>query len=145
MTTWNVKHTKTQDFEQGNTAWDIWLSPIDEPNPSYPGVEIMIWINHVAQYPIGSKTETVDMWGAQWDLWRGTMSSGGHTWDVFSFVKKYDTWSINNQNIYDFIGYLWKKNWVDGRRYIIGIEAGNEIMDGAGTYTYDYHLSVDGK
>lgn len=46
----------------------------------------MIWINHVAQYPIGSKVETANIWGWEWDVWRGQMSDAGHSWDVFSFV-----------------------------------------------------------
>ena len=72
------------------------------------------------------------------------MSDGGHSWDVFSFVHTTGTWNINNQNIFDFFTYLWtKKNWVDGRRYIVGIEAGNEIMDGEGSFTYDYKLKVN--
>lgn len=32
---------------------------------------------------------------------------------------------------------------IDGRRFILGVEAGNEIMDGEGTFTYDeYSLTV---
>lgn len=63
MTTFQVGHNKKNDFEQLNTSWDIWLGGIDETNPSKPGVEIMIWINHVAQYPIGSKIDQVNIWG----------------------------------------------------------------------------------
>lgn len=146
ITSWNIEHDKTQDFEQYNTSFDIWLGPIDDPNPSLPGTEIMIWLNHVGQYPIGNYRETVNIWGMNWDLWYGWVESSGTSWEVYSFVNQQGTWSINNANIYDFFDYLWaQKNEVDGRRYILGIEAGNEIMDGAGSFTHNYWLSVNGQ
>ena len=73
MTTWRVHHQKSQDFEQLNTSWDIWLGQPDELNPTTPSVEIMIWINHVAQYPIGSQVDTVNIWGANWNVYRGNI------------------------------------------------------------------------
>lgn len=143
MTSWHITHEKKKDFEQLNTSWDIWLGPIDDPNPQRPGVEVMIWMNHVAQYPIGSKVDSVNIWGMGWDLWRGTMSDGVATWDVFTFVNQQGIWGIDNQNLFDFFDLLWKRNQLDGRRYIIGVEAGNEVMDGEGSFTYNYDLKVN--
>jgi len=44
MTTWQVAHVGSDD-EELNTAWDIWLGDPNDPNPSLPGTEIMIWLN----------------------------------------------------------------------------------------------------
>ena len=99
----------------------------------------MIWLNHVAQYPIGQKVDNINVWGENWDVWRGNIG-----WDVFSFVNTKGIWEVNNVNIMDFFEYLWeKKNWVDGRKYICGIENGNEVMDGEGGFTWDYKLKVN--
>ena len=52
--------------------------------------------------------------------------------------KTKNRWCVDNRNLYDFFEYLWgERNVIDGRRYIIGIEAGFEIMDGHGTYTHE--------
>lgn len=109
MTTWNVKQWKKTDFEQMNTSWDIWLGGIDERNPALPDVEVMIWINHVKQYPIGSKVEGgVNIWGQSWDLWKGQMDNGQKRWDVYSFVHTSGTWAVNNQDLFAFFQYLWE-------------------------------------
>ena len=71
------------------------------------------------------------------------MSDGVATWDVFTFVNQQGIWGIDNQNLFDFFDLLWKRNQVDGRRYIIGVEAGNEVMDGEGSFTYNYDLKVN--
>jgi hypothetical protein len=139
MTSWKVGHSKKQDYEQLNTSWDIWLGQADEQNPGAPSVEVMIWLNHVAQYPIGQKVDNINVWGENWDVWRGNIG-----WDVFSFVNTKGIWEVNNVNIMDFFEYLWeKKNWLDGRKYICGIENGNEVMDGEGGFTWDYKLKVN--
>ena len=54
----------------------------------------MIWMNHVAQYPIGSKKESLNIWGQNWDLWQGTMSDAGGSWDVFTFVNQGNMWGV---------------------------------------------------
>ena len=53
---------------------------------------------------------------------------------------------MENRDLYDFFEYLWgERNILDGRRYIMGIEAGFELMDGEGTYTHEhYSLTVNG-
>jgi hypothetical protein len=63
--------------------------------------------------------DTVEVWGYKWDIWRGGNSGG---WEVFSFVNQQNIWSVDNKNLNDFFDVLWsQKNWVDGRRYIVGI------------------------
>jgi hypothetical protein len=144
-TSWHISHSSKVGYETLNTSYDIWLSPIDDPAPSYPGVEVMIWLNHVNQYPIGSPIDTMQAWGHSWAVWRGGMNDGqGHSWDVFSFVCQQNIWQIDSVDIGEFFNYLWaEKNWVDGRRYIIGIEAGNELLQGEGSFTHElYSVSV---
>ena len=73
------------------------------------------------------------------------MNDGG--WEVFSFVSKTkNRWCVDNRNLFDFFELLWQeKNLISGQRYILGIQAGNEIMEGAGTYTFEeFSLLVNG-
>lgn len=129
MGTWRISHSRNEDREVLNTSWDIWLGHVDEPNPNTPGGEVMIWLNHAEQYALGSYRETVNIWGMNWDLFVGEASD----WTCYSFVNQGNTWDVENVNLYDFFDYLWaQKNYIDGRRYIVGIEAGNEIMQGSG-------------
>ena len=54
MATWHVSHNNWNAYEQYDVAWDIWLGGINEPNPTNPGVEIMVWLNYANTVPIGS-------------------------------------------------------------------------------------------
>lgn len=97
MTSWKVTHEKKYDYEQLNTCWDIWLGNIDEKNPKNPTLEVMIWLNHASQHPIGQKVDSINVWGENWDVYRGNVG-----WDVISFVNTKCIWEVNNQNIGDF-------------------------------------------
>lgn len=144
-TSWKITHSNWGNYECYNTAFDIWLGANNETNPANPAVEIMIWLNRVNQYPIGNYQKTVWIWGANWDLYSGSANDGkGHSWQVYSFLRKQNSWQIDNVNISDFINNLWKSNLLDGRKYICGIEAGNEIMQGNGKFLYNYYsLSIN--
>lgn len=119
--------------ETMNLSWDVWLA--DSSNPSYPSGEIMVWPWRVNQQPIGSKQETVSYWGASWDVYRGSMTSGGHTWNVVSFLRTSSTLSTGG-NLRDFINECKNKGWISSNQYIVGIELGNEIMQGHGSFNY---------
>lgn len=138
---WSVQHVNQGNWETYNTAFDIWLGANGETNPSQPTTEVMIWMNHLHQYPLGSYVETINMIGSQFDVY--AYWGGSPAWRVFSFIQKQNTWSFNNVNIYGFFQYLWQtKQWIDGQQYIVGIEAGNEILQGQGTFTHNYNLQV---
>lgn len=138
MTSWAIDHEHTDAFEMYNSSWDIWFGGVDDPNPSpdQPGAEVMVWLNHMNQMPIGwdNKIDTVNIWGKNFDLFQGKNSIGG---DVFTFINQSNDWRVDNVNLFDFFDYLWaQKNYIDGRRYFIGIEAGNELMDGEGSFAH---------
>lgn len=139
---WSVQHTNTGNYETYNTAFDIWLGDNGDMNPSGPTTEVMIWMNHVHQYPLGSFMETINIWGQNFDVW--AHFGGSPAWNVFTFVQQQNTWSFNNVNLFPFFNYLWNtKQWIDGRQYIVGIEAGNEIIQGQGTFTHNYSLKIN--
>lgn len=66
-------------------------------------MEVMIWLNHVGQYPVGSLVGTVKIWDVEWDFWYGTTS-----WEVFTFVSKHkERWCAESRDLFDFFDYLW--------------------------------------
>ena len=139
---WSVQHQNQADYETYNTAFDMWLGNDGETNPSQPAVEVMVWMNHVHQGPLGSYVETVNLAGSTYDLY--AYWGGSPAWKVFSFIQKNGTWSYNNIDVFSFFNYLWhNKQWISGNQYIIGIEAGNEIIQGKGTFTHTYSLRVN--
>ena len=139
---WEVFHKHLGGYETLNTSVDIWLGNIEETNPTKPTTEVMIWMNHIHQRPLGFFIETIYIWGKPFDLYAywGTSTK----WKVFTFIQKQQTWAFLNSDLFDFFKYLWiTKQWVDGRQYILGIEAGNEIIQGQGSFTHKYSLKVN--
>ena len=139
---WEVFHKNLGGYETLNTSVDIWLGNIEETNPTKPTTEVMIWMNHIHQRPLGFFIETIYIWGKPFDLYAywGTSTK----WKVFTFIQKQQTWAFLNSDLFDFFKYLWiTKQWVDGRQYILGIEAGNEIIQGQGSFTHKYSLKVN--
>ena len=53
MTSWAISHELWETEEKGNTAWDIWLGPIDVTNPGTPEIEVMVWLNKEGMQPVG--------------------------------------------------------------------------------------------
>ena len=71
MTSWAISHELWETEEKGNTAWDIWLGPIDVTNPGTPEIEVMVWLNKEGMQPVGQKETDVTIWGVEWDVWHG--------------------------------------------------------------------------
>lgn len=70
-----------------------------------------------------------------------SMTSGGHTWNVVSYLRTSKTLSTGG-NLRDFINDARNKGWISPNPYIVGIELGNEIMQGHGFFNCtNYSLS----
>ena len=102
---WLVQHTNTGNNETYDTAFDIWLGGMNEQNPSGPSTEVMIWINHLYNNPLGSYIETIAIWNSEFEA--HAYWGGAYAWNAFSFVQKQNTWSFNNINLFEFFNYLW--------------------------------------
>ena len=139
LTSFEVQHVTMGGTEAYDVSYDLWLGPNDEENPSSPAVEIMIWLTEENLQPLGSYQYSMSMWGTQWDFWSGWNDGG---WTTFSFVRKSKTWSVTNQNISDFVNWLWTSNQLDGRKYLVGIQAGVELSEGEGEFQWQYSLNV---
>ena len=141
MVNWTVYHTDTAGSERYNTAFDIWLGADNELDPMEPFTEVMIWMYYVNQNPLGTYNETITIWNSQFDVY--AHYSNSPPWSTITFVQKQKTWSFHNVDLFPFFDYLWNtKQWINGTQYICGIEAGNEIVSGTGSFTHIYSLVV---
>jgi hypothetical protein len=141
-TTWNYSVSQSGTM---NVAYDLWLHPMSNPGSSNnPTDEIMIWsYRDGGAGPAGTYQTTVNIGGANWDLYRGWIDAGnGVGWNVFSFIRTSNTTSVN-LNLRDFTGDLIWRGWLSGDKYLSSIQAGTEVFYGNGRVdTNSYWVDV---
>jgi hypothetical protein len=115
-----------------NVAYDIWVGA--GPAPEQPSDEIMIWLSHVGVGPNGSSVAKPQLAGARWTLYEGQAGS----WQVHTFVRD-DNVNCATMNIMDFANYLVQTQGLDSSKYLVGIEAGPETLDGLGELDTEYY------
>jgi hypothetical protein len=140
---WTV--TVPSNGEKYNTSYDIWLDT--KSNPNYKAqYEIMIWINHKGPayngndfYPIGPKiASNVSVAGHVWNIYRGWNGTN----NVFTFRRTSNTSSVNNLNILTLINYAKNQGFVQSNYYVLGIQAGFEIVAGGAFRTESYSSTL---
>ena len=94
----------------------------------------MIWLSYIGVGPTGSAVSSPQIAGARWTLFEGEAG----TWKVHTFIR--DT-SVNcaTLNIMDFANYLIQNGWMDSSKYLVGIEAGPETLNGQGQLDTQYY------
>jgi hypothetical protein len=129
-----------------NVAYDLWLHTQSNPDSSStPTDEIMIWpYRSGGAGPAGTYQTTVNIGGANWDLYRGWINAGnGNGWNVFSFVRTSNTTSVS-LNLRDFVNDLvYNRQWLSNSKYLTSIQAGTEVFIGSGQLdTNSYWVDV---
>jgi xyloglucan-specific endo-beta-1,4-glucanase len=117
-----------------NVAYDIWLGT--SAAPSNPSDEIMIWLSHVGVGPNGSAAGRPVIAGAGWTLYESDATSP--PWHVHTFIRD-DNVNCATLNITDFINYLVQNQGLDPSKYLVGIEAGPETLNGQGQLDTQYY------
>jgi hypothetical protein len=132
---WNV--TVPANGEKYNTSYDIWLDT--QSNPNYkPQYEIMVWINYKGPAyggtdfkPIGTKVESnVTVAGNTWDIYTGQNSTN----NVYTFRRTTNTSTVSNLDLKALITYAKNAGFIQNSYYLLGVQAGWEIVAG-GTFT----------
>ncbi|RRS01492.1 GH12 family glycosyl hydrolase domain-containing protein [Glycomyces terrestris] len=142
-TTWDYTVTGSGTM---NVAYDLWLHTQSNPDSSStPTDEIMIWpYRSGGAGPAGTYQTTVNIGGANWDLYRGWIDAGsGNGWNVFSFVRTSNTTSVN-LNLRDFVNDLvYNRQWLSNSKYLTSVQAGTEVFIGSGQLnTNSYWVDV---
>eukprot|EP00483_Globobulimina_turgida_P001147 UN01149 len=139
LTSWHVSHSNDAGWEAYDVSWDIWMG--DSANPKNPSGELMIWLANTNCQPAGSiHASNLQFWGTTWDLWTGTGGAGTPIW---SFRNTRGIWSVDNVNINDMLLYLMNNGLLQRNQWLIGIQAGQEIFQGKGTFTHEvYKINI---
>jgi hypothetical protein len=123
-----------------DVAYDVWFNRSPSTGGQPDGTELMIWLDHGGGVqPAGSKVATVNLAGADWDLWMGKMDS----WKYVAYVRQPATHQVDNLDIRAFTQDSVGRGYIDPSNYLIAIEAGFEIWKGgAGFATNAFSASV---
>lgn len=110
-----------------NVAYDIWADHSAKKTGQNNATELMIWLKEQGGIqPIGSKTGTAQIGGANYDVWKGT--NGGV--NVISYIRQRYVDSADNLPITDFVKDAVKQGSVKDSDYLTNIQAGFEPWQG---------------
>lgn len=144
-----VVNVSTQSASGGayNTAWNLWFNRTPDTAGQPDGAQVMVWLNSAGGVePWGTKTATVTLAGASWDVWTGTESSGGTTWKIVSYVNTKGTESASQLDLENFVADATSRGIVDESWYLIEVQMGFEIWQGgAGLAANNVSMAVESK
>jgi xyloglucan-specific endo-beta-1,4-glucanase len=136
---WTV--TVPQNGEKYNTSYDIWMDASNNPNHKAQ-YEIMVWINYKGPayngsdfLPIGPKiASNVTVAGHVWNVYRGWNGTN----NVFTFRRATNTNSVSNLNLLALLNYARNQGFVPANYYVLGVQAGFEIVSGGAFRTESF-------
>jgi hypothetical protein len=135
--TWRTRVVRSGAY---NVSYDLWTnaSPATEGQPD--GSEIMLWLRaRGGVRPAGSRTSSVRLDGARWDVWTAPMAG----WEEIAYVRRRPRHSVSRLDLGAFVRDSTRRGVTDPSWYLIGVEAGFEIWRGGrGLSTADFSVSV---
>lgn len=110
-----------------DAAYDIWFDPTPRTTGTVTGTgtEMMIWLDATGPQPIGAKTDTVQLAGTTWDVWRG--SNGAQ---VVSYVRAQPAHSVGDLPLTAFFTDAIARGALRGDWYLTSVQAGFEPWTG---------------
>ncbi|MDL5156931.1 GH12 family glycosyl hydrolase domain-containing protein [Actinomycetospora termitidis] len=125
-----------------NAAYDIWLDPTPRRDGDNTGAELMIWTIRAGGIdPIGSKRGSVDLGGADWDVWTGENNGV----PVISYVRKQSVRQVIDLPITDFVRDAQRQGVVQPSWYLTNLQAGFEPwVGGSGLSTDAFNATRNG-
>jgi cellulose 1,4-beta-cellobiosidase len=119
-----------------NTAYESWFSKTGGTKPD--AAELMIWLNSKGMKPRGSPLATVEIAGANWEVY----FDGRSDWNYIAYKKVKPTTSVTF-NLKDFIDDSVSRGYIQPSWYLDVMEAGFEIIrDGKGLTSNSFSASV---
>ncbi|MGL5864395.1 MAG: GH12 family glycosyl hydrolase domain-containing protein [Dermatophilaceae bacterium] len=124
-----------------NSSFDLWFDPTQRTNGQNTGAELMIWANHRGgPRPIGTRTATVTLEGAAWDVWVGNIG-----WNVISYVRQQPTNSMANFSVSAFVNDAVARGQIQRSWYLTSVQAGFEPwVGGTGLAVRDFAFTTNG-
>src|SRR3954471_5869846 len=123
-----------------DAAYDIWFDPTPRTDGQNTGAELMIWLNHRGGVrPVGSKVGTVQLAGADWDVWYGNIG-----WNVVSYVRSTPSSSIST-SVSAFYNDVVGRGYGQTSWYLTSVQAGFEPwVGGEGLALTSFAVTTDG-
>ena len=141
----NWTMTVPTNGEKYDSAYDIWLDT--QSNPNYkPQYEVMVWLNYQGPAyngtdfsPIGTKVgSNITVAGNVWNIWEGNNGTN----NVYTFRRTTNTSSVSNLDIKALLVYAQNQGFIQFSYYLLGIQAGWEIVAGGAFTTTSYTSTI---
>jgi len=144
---------------QSDTSFDIWLHPTNAaPKTADGGLELMIWMNSAGGiHPAGNEVmnggtpKTVTIGPGTWNIYTGSISINGATWDYLAYLAT-STYSVNNMDLKAFFNDAKTESLptlnnkavtVSDSWYLLGIQAGFEVTGTSGGSVNSFSVSAN--
>ncbi|WP_426502768.1 GH12 family glycosyl hydrolase domain-containing protein [Dactylosporangium sp. McL0621] len=121
-----------------DASYDVWFDPTPRTDGQNTGAELMVWLNKTGSvHAAGSQVGTVNIAGANWDVWYGN-----YGWNVVSYVRQSPVSSINF-NVSSFYRDMVNRGYAQNSWYITSVQAGFEPwVNGTGLAVNDFSYSI---
>src|SRR4051794_14224364 len=121
-----------------DASYDVWFDPTPRTDGQNTGAELMVWLNKTGSvHAAGSQVGTVNIAGANWDVWYGN-----YGWNVVSYVRQSPVSSINF-NVQSFYRDMVNRGYAQNSWYITSVQAGFEPwVNGTGLAVNNFSYSI---
>lgn len=106
-------------------AYDIWFDPTPRRTDTVTGLELMIWLRTTGPAPIGERTGTVSLAGAEWEVWRGENGA-----QVLSYVRVPPSDRVDRLDLSAFVRDATARGLLPPEWYLTSVQAGFEPWTG---------------
>ncbi|SHK63702.1 Glycosyl hydrolase family 12 [Pseudonocardia thermophila] len=118
-------------------AYDIWFDPTPRRNDTVTGLELMIWLRTTGPAPIGERTGTATVDGAEWEVWEGENGA-----DVLSYVRVEPIDRVDDLDLMAFAKDATARGKLPPEWYMTSVQAGFEPwVGGKGLTTTEFAVT----
>jgi hypothetical protein len=110
-----------------NTAFEIWLTDSDNPEPNDITAEVMVWLDSRKITPAGDYKGIIEIENSKYGLWIGRMEH----WKYIVFKAEKSSMS-GSLNLKSFLHEATRLGEIGIDTRISSIELGNEVVHGTG-------------
>jgi hypothetical protein len=110
-----------------NASYDNWVHSSPAPGNEQGTLEHMVWLSfRDGATPIGSLVDSIELAGAQWEVWYGPNMS----WNTVTYKRAPAISSVTGFDLLPFFQDSVSRGYAASADYLLGIQAGFEIWVG---------------
>ena len=134
--------------DQYDVAYDIWFCPDNTCGSNgFPGgTELMIWLDYKNVSGWKNDLGTVSLGGHTWEVWQFTQGAGSTAWTYLAYmIKAPMVTSVTNLDLNAFFKDAVSRGYVQNSWYLYAIQAGDEIRTGGLPFNNNsFSVSING-